>query len=128
MTCRLVRIASLAFWAVLANALVAPVSSTDKTGNSTTQQLAASGYARWVAFVTCASGTTGCTGNVAVVRVGGSNTNATTGIPITPGGGLFFPPIPVDYQQPVVTNNYYDLTAIYWYAQTGDKVSITWGF
>jgi hypothetical protein len=114
-------------------ALIQPFSAADISGNSTTKQVWSNigspqpNFARWILFVTCASGTTGCTGNSAVVRVGGSNTSVGIGAPIAPGGGLFMPPIPVDFQQPVPTNNYYDLTAFYIYAQTGDKVSVIWG-
>lgn len=125
---RLLRIIVLLAVPVLTTyGLVQPFSGTDKSGTSSAQQVAASGYARWVLFVTCQTGTVGCTANANAVRVGGSNVSSTVGAPIAPGGGLFFPPVPVDFQQPVQTNNYYDLTAIYVYVVTGDKVSVLWG-
>jgi hypothetical protein len=103
-------------------ALVSVQSQADITGTGAAVQAHPSaGQARWVQVIAQ-------TGNAAAVRVGGSTVSATNGIPVAAGAGFFFPPIPVDQGQPVSTNNYYDLTSIYVYVGSGDKVSVIWGY
>jgi hypothetical protein len=106
---------------VLACALVTPTGNSDITGNSATHAVASSGQARWVQFIAPST-------NTSTVRIGGSNTSSTVGVPMAPGSSLFYPPIPVDLGQPVPSNNYYDLSSIYYYAVTNDKINISWGF
>ncbi len=85
----------------------------DLTGNGATQQVAATGVCRWVQFVALPS-------NAAAVRVGDSNTTVSRGVPIAAGGG-YVPPVPTN------TNYVYTLATLYFYAASGDKVSVSCG-
>ncbi len=89
------------------------------TGDAAAHQIAASGSARWIQFIAPA-------GNGAVVRIGDSLTSATRGLPMAAGGGLMLPPLPVDTRnsnQAVL----YKLSAIYYYAGSGDKLDMVIG-
>lgn len=96
-----------------------PTSIPDITGDAATHQLQTSGFAKWVLIIPLAA-------NTSKVRIGDSATNATRGAEIAPGSGLFMPPFPVDTRQSVQQHRY-DLSAIYYYAATGDKISVIWG-
>ena len=102
--------------ATLLCAQVALVSQSDLTGTAVTRQIAPTGTARWVLFIAASA-------NAAVVRIGDSNVSATQGPTVAPGGGLFFPPLP-DNKNIQGKDVYYDLSKIFCYAGTGDKVSI----
>jgi len=106
----LVPVLLIAF-AVLLCAQTLIVSPSEITCNSTTQALGTSGIARWILFIPP-------TTNSAVVRVGASNVGATTGLPIAAGGGLLWPPISGAPG--------YDLTKLYYYCTTGDKLDFAW--
>jgi len=82
------------------------------TCDSAAHAVSTSGLAVWVQFIAPAA-------NSAVVRVGDSNVSATRGFPIAAGGG---------YNTPVLGqgNPRYDLTKIFYYCTTGDKVVIGW--
>lgn len=88
-----------------------PVSPAELTGNSAAQVVAAVGEALWVLFVAPS-------GNSGVVRVGDSNVSATRGIPIAAGTGFMLP-----FSQGLIG---YDLSKLYWYAASPDKVNIIW--
>lgn len=96
-----------------------PTSIPDITGDAATHQLQSSGFAKWVLIIPLAA-------NSAKVRIGDSATSATRGAEVAPGGGLFMPPFPIDTRQSVQQHRY-DLSAIYYFAATGDKISVIWG-
>ncbi len=97
---------------------VAPTSPVTITGDGTVHQLAVSGSAKWVVFVAEA-------GNIGVARVGDSTINATKGIPLAATAGYMYPPLsPNQFEQ--ASNRLYDLRAIYYYASSGDKVTVQW--
>jgi hypothetical protein len=100
-----------------AQATLKPV--TDLTGDSSRHQLQTSGTAKWVLFIATST-------NAAVVRIGDVNTSATRGATVAAGGGLMLPPIPPSTTL-AAKDQQYDLTAIYYYATTGDKISVVWG-
>lgn len=107
--------------ALPAKSLVSLNSTTDVTMTGSAKQFqSAAGTARFVIIIAAS-------GNAAVVRVGGSNVSSTVGATVAAGGGLGLYPIPTDAQQPVPSNNYYDLTSIWFYGTNGDKVSVIWG-
>lgn len=88
----------------------------DITGDAAAHQLSTTAIsARWVLIVTLAA-------NSAVVRVGDVSTSTSRGAAVAAGGGLFFPPIAGTRQQPVL----YDLSTIYYYAGSGDKITVVY--
>lgn len=87
------------------------VSPAEITGDSTAHAVSTAGVARWIQFVAPST-------NSFAVRVGDSNTGSARGIPIAAGGGYMMP-----YLQSAPG---YDLTKIYYYASTGDKVNVSW--
>ena len=90
----------------------------DITGTGATVQLTASSITvRWVQLVTP-------TGNAAVVRWGDSNVSVSRGAIIAPGGGQFVPPIPPNQNAP--SQNTVNLSTLYLYIASGDKVSVTY--
>jgi hypothetical protein len=91
-----------------------PTSYTEITGDAATHQLASSGTCRSIQFIMPV-------GNVAVVRVGDSTTAISKGLPVAAGAGLFLPPLTLDTRQGI-EQRYYDLSSLYYYAATGDKV------
>lgn len=96
---------------------VTVTSSADITGDAAAHAVG-TGLARWVQV-------DAVTGNSADVRVGGSNTSSTIGKRIAAGGSQFFPPIaPNGYES--TSDNSYDLSSMFYYAATNDKVTITW--
>lgn len=105
----------LILFLVLAGALAAqyvtsvPQTIADITGTgATVQLLAASTNAQWVQFGALPT-------NTANVRWGDSNTAISRGMFIAPGGGQFLSK----------TNT--DLSQVYVFIGSGDKVSVTWG-
>jgi hypothetical protein len=64
--------------------------------------------------------------NAAAVRIGDSATSASRGLPVAAGGGLMYPPL-APGPRPGQADQYYDLSAIYYYATAGDKLSVSWG-
>lgn len=89
-------------------------SAADITGTGAAVALQASSTrARWVQIVCL-------TGNSAVVRVGDSSVTASRGIAVAAGSGFMFP-----IQQS--TNQYYDVSTLYAYIGSNDKVTIIWG-
>lgn len=99
------------------SAVVTPFPDVTLNG-STAQQVSvavsSTASCRWVLFVGLAT-------NAAVVRVGDSTVNATTGIPVSATGGVIPPP------SVEIGNHWYSLSTLYVYGSTGDKVSITCG-
>lgn len=96
-----------------------PTSLADITGDSATHQLQSSGSAKWVLIIPLAA-------NAAKVRIGDSSTSVSRGVELAPGGGFFMPPLPIDTRQSVQQHRY-DLSTIYYYVVTGDKISVVWG-
>lgn len=110
---------------LIASAQSTPTSIADISGDGSVHAVASSGFARWIQFSTCTSGATGCTANTNVVRLGDSSISTSRGIPVPPGGTMFFPPLP---QTPGnEARAQYDLSKIYYLVQSGDKLSITYG-
>lgn len=105
---------------------VAITSPVDITGDAAAHQLvSAGGTARWVSVVTC--GSTNCAAaNASPVRIGDSNVSATRGQPIAPGGTFFFPALPADSRE-AIQQHFYNLGSLYYYAASGDKISVAWG-
>ncbi len=123
------RILLLLFWlTALANSQGTAVIHTlaDITGDAATHAVfSTGGTARWVSIVTC--GSTNCaSANASPVRIGDSNTSATRGQPIAPGGSFFLPVLASDTREGQ-TMHLYNLSSIYYYAATGDKISVAWG-
>jgi len=82
------------------------------TCDSAAHAVSTSGLALWVQLIAPST-------NSAVVRFGDSSVSATRGFPIAAGGG---------YNTPVVSQGSprYDLTKLFYYCTTGDKVDIGW--
>ena len=92
-----------------------PGSMADVTGDGAKHQFTtAITGARWIQFI-CAAGNSGT-----AVRIGDVNISATRGDTCAAGGGVFVP-------EPVTSPRTYDLSTWYYLAQSGDKVSITYG-
>lgn len=91
-----------------------PTSYAEITGDSSPHQLASTGTCRSIQFIMP-------TANTAAVRIGDSTTSSTKGVPIAAGAGLFLPPLTLDTRGGA-DQRYYDLSALYYYAVTGDKV------
>lgn len=99
---------------VSAQALVQVSSATDITGDGAAHALQSSKTtARWVVVISAST-------NSAVIRLGGSTVSSSQGAAIAVGGGFMCPPIPAG-------SVYYDLNALYYYAATGDKLTVIWG-
>ncbi len=105
------RFCSLFLLCITLYAQILIVSPAEITGDSAAHALGTSGVARWIQIIAPS-------GNSAVIRIGDSNTSASRGLPIAPGGGIMLPPTS---QAPG-----YDLTRVFYYATTGDKVNIAW--
>ncbi len=101
-----------------AQGLVVVTGNVDVTGTATAVHVAASGAARWIQVIAPS-------GNSAVIRCGGSTVSATVGAPVAPGGGLFFPALPIDTRQST-QQFYYHLANVYCYVGSGDKVNFLW--
>lgn len=99
------------------SALIRPYTMADITGTGAAVRIQTSGTARWVEIVAQA-------GNAANVRFGDSAVTAARGIPIVPGAGQFLPFIPP--RTGMNASNLYDLSSIYVYVASGDKVSVIW--
>ncbi len=99
---------------VQAQSFVAINSLADITGNATSHPFASvSTPALWVQVVAPAA-------NAAAVRLAGSAVSSTQGAVIAPGGSFLLP-------MSQRSGLYYDLSTLYYYAASGDKVSIIWG-
>ncbi len=101
--------ASLAF-----SQTVSLVTIPDKTGDAAAHQIQTSGTCKALQIIAQV-------GNAAVVRIGDSTVSASAGLPIAAGGGLFLPPITFSNGSSFVS---YKLSAMYYYAGSGDVVSI----
>lgn len=111
---------ALAAWPISAQMGIAqPVTIGDLTGNSGAQQLSSSAInARWVLVVAL-------TTNAASVRVGDSNVSATRGAQVAPGGGIYFPALPMN--QNAQNQNTWDLSKIYFFAASPNAISVVYG-
>ena len=86
----------------------------DITGANATAAVATPNItARWVQFIVSGAGT---------VRIGGSDTSATVGLPVAAGGGLF---LPVQSQDSGSTSPY-SLREINAYVPTGATLSVAY--
>jgi hypothetical protein len=97
-----------------ANIPITITTSADLTGNAGTQQVSASATTcRFVQFVALST-------NTAVIRAGDSNVSSTRGVPLAAGGA---------WNTPASSNvNFvYALNSFYFYAASGDKLSVTCG-
>jgi hypothetical protein len=93
-----------------------PTSLPDITGASAAAQFSTVPLrASWVQVV-CPSG------NAANVRIGGPEVSATRGLPLPPGWSGQLMPV-----QGADKFNNYDLSTIYYYATTGDKLYVLYG-
>jgi hypothetical protein len=98
---------------------VAPISVSDYTGTAATIQLfPAGGGARWVQLIAP-------TGNAATVRWGDSTTSVSKGGMIAAGGAMFLPPLSNDDRESSYVH-LYDLSKLYAYIATGDKLTVIW--
>lgn len=88
------------------------VSTVEITCDSATHALGTATNALWVQLVAPS-------GNSAVVRWGDSNTSTSRGAIIAPGGGQMLPVVPGRIQA-------YDLTKIYQFCTTGDKLELVY--
>lgn len=98
--------------------VVAPTTIADITGDAASHQLATSGQARWLQFVAPAA-------NSAAIRIGDSNVGASRGTYVAPGGGFMMPVLESDSREST-TQHFYKLSSIYYYAGSGDKITITY--
>ena len=99
---------------------VTVASIADMTGDGAAHAIQSSvTTARWVVVLASSS-------NTSTARTGDSSISASQGAPILPGGSFMYPAIP---SAPGMRNadQYYDVSAIYYLATTGDKVSVLWG-
>lgn len=88
----------------------------DITGDAAAHQLSSTAIdAKWVIIIALSA-------NGAVVRVGDTNTSASRGAAVAAGGGLTLPLL-----TPMQPRNAYDLSKIYYYAASGDKISVIYG-
>lgn len=97
---------------------VRPTTVADLTGDAASHQLATSGQARWVQFVALAA-------NGAAIRIGDSNVSATRGTAVAAGGGFMLPPVSNDNREST-QDHFYNLSSIYYYAGSGDKITVTY--
>lgn len=91
----------------------------DITGTAATVQVATSGSAKWVQLITPS-------GNSAVARWGDSSTTSSRGGLLPAGSGQFFPPIPAT-NGGATQGQLYDLSKLYVYVGSGDKVTVVVG-
>ncbi len=101
------------------------VTPADLIGDAAAHQLfPLGGTARWVSVIAC--GSTNCTAtNAAPIRLGDSSTSATRGQPIAPGGSFFLPSMAADPREGV-PEQLWNLSSLYYYAASGDKISVAW--
>src|SRR5690348_10761860 len=91
----------------------------DITGNGTAKALASTRtVANWIQFTIPVTQATGVTTNTAAVRVGDKNVSATQGT-VVPVFGMLFPPIS--------DGQYLDLSQVYAFIATNDKLQVTYG-
>lgn len=102
-----------------ATGAIALTTLADVTGDGSAHAVSSAIPVRWVLFVSSST-------NASEIRVGDSSITSSRGAIILAGGGLLLPPMP---QAPKMDtkDQYYDLSKIYYLAQTGDKLSIMWG-
>lgn len=88
----------------------------DITGDAAAHQLSSTAIdAKWVIIIAL-------TANGAAVRIGDANTSVSRGAAVAAGGGLTLPLL-----TPMQPRNAYDLSKIYYYAASGDKISVLYG-
>lgn len=80
--------------------------------DSTSHAVSTSGLVAWVQVIAPAA-------NAAVVRFGDLSVGASRGFPIAAGGGYNTPVLPPGSPR-------YDLTQLFYYCTTGDKIDIGW--
>lgn len=97
---------------------VVPKTVADVTGDGSAHAVATSGTARWIQFIADPA-------NGAAVRIGDSNITTSRGSRVAAGGGLLWPPVSCGTAN--AENCKYVLAQVFYLAQTGDKISITWG-
>ena len=94
----------------------------DFAPGGTATALATSGAARWILISVPA-------GNGAVVRIGDANVSATQGVAvaaITTAGSILLPPLPPT-KESNPADSLYQLSQVFAYAASTDKVSVTYG-
>ena len=97
-------------------------SVSDIAGDGAAHALRPAGtLARWVLIVADPA-------NASAVRIGGSAVSATNGTRMAAGAGLFMPPIAPDARQAVDSNTLYDMSTMYYFVASGDKISLIWGY
>lgn len=114
----------LIIWVASCFALLALVNVTttaDVTGDGAAHQIGVTGTATWVQFIALPSNTAS-----GAVRIGDANVSASRGAAIAPGAGFMLPPIAAEPRQSA-EDRLYDLSKLYYFAASGDKLSIVWG-
>lgn len=86
----------------------------DITGAGTTVALSTSGTARFCQLNPLST-------NAAVIRLGDSTTSVSRGVALAPGSGQFIPPSPGQNSAAPL----FQLSMVYVYIATGDKLSVT---
>lgn len=102
------------------------VTIADISGDGSAHQIAASGSARYIQiFSLNGNASTNCTGNTVsgCVRAGDSNISTSRGFVLYPGGSQFFPQ---SDQLSQTDSSLYDLSKVYYLAQSGDKITINY--
>ena len=107
--------ASLIAWGQAAYVQTLP----DITGTGATVQLASSGSGKWVQ-VQAASANSG------TARCGDSSATSSRGIRVPAGGGMFYPPLPIN-DQDSTQSRLYNLSALYCYVANGDVITVAVG-
>jgi hypothetical protein len=92
----------------------------DVVGASTTTQLASSGSCKFVIIIAWPT-------NTGTVRVGDSTTTSSKGATLPPGSGLMLPALPSFLGQVSSGQQSYDMTKIYFWIATSDKISVLYG-
>ena len=108
---KLVWTLSLLVTAICAQNIVTPFTLADITGDGGVHALASTKTTARTVLVVCKSA------NSAVVQVGDSNVSSSRGTPCAAGAAVSYPP-------QATINSYYDLSTIYYLAQSGDKISV----
>lgn len=91
----------------------------DIAGNNQAQKLSSTRIqANWIQFTIPVTQSTGVSMNASAVRVGDQNVSSSRGTSV-PTTGMLFPPIS--------EGQYLDLSLVYVFVATGDKVQITYG-
>lgn len=86
----------------------------DIVGDGAAHAISGSGSAHWIQFIAPDT-------NTSTVRVGDASVSTSRGLAIAPGGGLL---LPIGEANP---DRNYQLSAIYYIVQSGDKLNIVIG-